>query len=203
MGARFAYYADGLLAAGGVLYVFLILSSLACNQFAYEGSGMRAFILSPLNRRTILLGKNITITTLALIISTLLIIINQIVFRDLSAGAIAFAALCFLLFSAAVALIGNWLSIRFPKRLEYGKRMNASGVAGFLLLPMLLALMVPPLVAVVAAYFTQSLTMKYATLALFAGIAVALYYLLINRQGRLLARSEVDILEAVSKRTDN
>jgi hypothetical protein len=203
VGASFAQYADGLLAAVGVLYVFLILSSLACNLFAYEGAGMRAFILSPLNRRTILLGKNITITFLALVFSTLLIIVNQIVFRDQSTGAIIFAALCFLLFSAAISLIGNWLSIRFPKRLEYGKRMNASGVAGFLLIPMLLALMIPPLAAAAAGYFAQSLTVKYATLALFAGVAGALYYLLISRQGRLLAQCEVDILEAVSKRTDN
>lgn len=200
--AGLIYYADGLLAAGGVLYVFLILSSLACNLFAYEGAGMRAFILSPLNRRTILLGKNITITFLALIFSMLLIVINQLVFRDLSSAAIAFAALCFLLFSAAIALIGNWLSIRFPKRLEYGKRMNASGVAGFLLIPMLLALMMPPLLSVAVGYFTQSLMVKYATLALFAGVALVLYYLLINYQGRLLARSEVAILEVVSKQTE-
>lgn len=203
LSSSFLYYTDGLLAAGGVLYVFLILSSLACNLFAYEAGGMRSFILSPLNRRNILLGKNITITFLALIFSSLLITVNQIVFRDLSTEAIAFAVLSFMLFSAAVALIGNWLSIRFPKRLEFGKRMNASGVAGFLLIPMVLALMVPPLVAVAAGYFTESLAVKYATLTLFASCAVALYYLLINRQGRLLARNEVDILEAVCKRTDN
>jgi hypothetical protein len=201
--SEFLYYTDGLLAASGVLYVFLILSSLACNLFAYEAGGMRAFILSPLNRRNILLGKNITITFLALIFSTLLIAVNQIVFRDLSPEAILFAALSFALFSAAIALIGNWLSIRFPKRLEFGKRMNASGVAGFLLIPMLLGLMVPPLLAIAAGYFAESLAVKYATLAVFAGVAVALYYFLINRQGRLLARSEIDILEAVSKRTDN
>lgn len=201
--AGFVAYADGLLAAGGVLYVFLILSSLACNLFAYEGAGMRAFILSPLNRRTILLGKNIALTFLALVFSTLLIVVNQIVFRDLTLGAMAFAALCFLLFSAAVALIGNWLSIRFPKRLEYGKRLNASGVVGFLLIPIILGLMLPPLLATAAGYFAQSLAVKYATLALFACLAVALYYLLINRQGRLLARREIDILEVVGKRTDN
>lgn len=202
-GSSFAAYADGLLAAGGVLYVFLILSSLACNLFAYEAGGMRSFILSPLNRRTILLGKNITITFLAFVFSTLLLVVNQIVFRDLSKGAIVFAALSFMVFSAGVALIGNWLSMRFPKRLEFGKRMNASGVAGFLLIPIMLSLMIPPLLSALMGYLAESLAVKYATLALFAGVAVMLYYLLINRQGRLLARSEVDILEAVSKRTDN
>ena len=203
LGGSFIQYADGLMAAGGILYIFLILSSLACNLFAYEAGGMRAFILSPLNRRTILLGKNITITFLALVFSTLLIAVNQIVFRDLTPGALLFAVLCFLLFSAGVALCGNWLSVRFPKRLEFGKRMNASGVAGFLLIPLMLALMIPPLLATIIGYLTRSLAVKYATLASFAGIAVALYYILINRQGRLLARSEIDILEAVSRRTDN
>jgi hypothetical protein len=203
IGASFASYADGLLAAGGVLYVFLILAALYCNLFAYEAGGMRSLILFPIDRRTILLGKNLTITFLALIISTLLITVNEIVFRDLSLGAIAFAALSFLVFSAVLSLVGNWLSMRFPKRLEFGKRMNAAGVAGFLLIPLLLSLMMPPLVAAVAGYLTESLAVKYATLALFAAVAVTLYYLLINRQGRLLARSEVDILEAVSKRTDN
>lgn len=202
-GGSFAPYADGLMAAGGVLYVFLILAALACNLFAYEAGGMRSFILSPLNRRTILLGKNIAITFLALLFSTLLLVFNQIVFRDLSKGALVFAALSFVVFSACVALVGNWLSMRFPKRLEFGKRMNASGVAGFLLIPIMLALMIPPLVAAVAGYLAESLAVKYATLALFAIVAVALYYLLINRQGRLLAQSEVDILEAVSKQSGN
>lgn len=203
LGGSFMQYTDGLLAAGGILYIFLIFSSLACNLFAYEAGGMRAFILSPLDRRTILLGKNITITFLAFVFSLLLIVVNQIVFRDLTPEALLFASLCFLLFSAGLALVGNWLSIRFPKRLEFGKRMNASGVAGFLLIPLMLSLMTPPFVAVAAAYFTRSLAVKYATLASFAGIAVALYFILINRQGRLLARSELNILEAVSRRTDS
>ena len=199
----FVQYTDGLLAAGGILYVFLILASLCCNLFAYEAGGMRSFILSPIRRRTILVGKNITITFLAFVFSALLIAVNQIVFHDLSLAALWFAALCFVLFSAVMALVGNWLSIRFPKRLEFGKRMNASGVAGFLLIPLMLSLMLPPLVAVAAGYFAGSLMVKYATLTLFAGVAVALYYILINRQGRLLAESEVEILEAVGKRTDN
>ncbi len=203
LGGGFMQYTDGLLAAGGILYVFLILASLCCNLFAYEAGGMRSFILSPIKRRTILVGKNITITFLAFVFSALLIAVNQIVFRDLSFAALWFAVLCFVLFSAVMALVGNWLSIRFPKRLEFGKRMNASGVAGFLLIPLMLSLMVPPLAAVAAGYFAGSLMVKYATLTLFAGVAVALYYILINRQGRLLAQSEVEILEAVGKRTDN
>ena len=199
----FAMYGEGLVAALGVLYVFMILLSVACNLFAFEEGGMRAFILSPLNRRTILMGKNLTITFIALVFATLLMVINHIVFRDLTLPAVIFAMLCFVLFAAGFALIGNWLSTRFPKRLQFGKRLNASGVTGLLVIPIVIAMTLPPLLSVVAGYLAQSLAVKYATLALFAAVAVALYGLLISGQGRALGRREHDILEAVSGKTDN
>jgi hypothetical protein len=198
----FSAYTEGLLVAGGVLYVFLILSSLACNLFAYEGGGMRSFILAPIDRRIILLGKNLTITFLAFIFCTALLAINQVVFHDLSLQTLGFAALSFLLFAAGFALIGNLLSIRFPKRLQFGKRMNASGVTGFLLIPILIVMMIPPVIAAVVGYYAQSFTLKYVTLALFAVTSIALYFLLITRQGHALARREQEILEAVSGRSE-
>src|SRR5207249_1898209 len=44
----FLTYGSGLLATGGVLYVFLLLAGLSCNLFAFEEGGMRALILSPI-----------------------------------------------------------------------------------------------------------------------------------------------------------
>ena len=45
---------------------------------------MRTLILSPVDRRKILLGKNIAITFIALIFSIALLTLNAIVFRDLT-----------------------------------------------------------------------------------------------------------------------
>jgi hypothetical protein len=47
------------------------------------------------------------------------------------------------------------------------------------------------------------LIVKYATLSAFALAAVALYPLVIERQGRALARREVEILEAVGGQTED
>ncbi len=203
IGAAFAEYGEGAIPAAGVLYVFMILSSISCNLFAFEEGGMRSFILSPLSRRTILVGKNITTTCLALLYALLLIAINQLVFRDLTAPAAFFAALCFVGFAALSALFGNWLSIHFPKRMQFGKRLNASGVTGLLIIPIAVVMMLAPLLSVVAGYVTRSLPVKYATLALCAAVAVALYALLVGTQGRALARREHEILDAVSGRSDN
>ena len=198
----FATYGAGLLATGGVLYVFIFLAGLSCNHFAFEEGGMRTLILSPIDRRKILLGKNIAITLLALVFATILLTINTIVFRDLDVPKLLFISLSFVIFAALSATMGNWLSIRFPKRMRFGKRLNVSGVAGLLLIPMVIVLGTPPLLATVAGVFWRSLVYEYLTLLLFAVLAVGFYFLMLSFQGRSLAKREIDILEAVREPTD-
>jgi hypothetical protein len=199
----FLAYGEGLMASGGVLYVFLILTGLSCNQFAFEEGGMRSLILSPVDRRTIIVSKNIALTVVALFFSAALLVINHLVFRDLTPRALVFVALCFITFAATMSIIGNSLSIRFPKRMKFGKRLNVSGVVGLLIIPLIVLLAIPPLAATSAGYFTQSRVIEYATLAMFATLAVCSYMLLIDLQGRALQRREVEILEAVREPTDD
>jgi hypothetical protein len=200
--SEFMHYGEGLLAAGGVLYVFLILAGISCNSFAFEEGGMRTLILSPIDRRKILFGKNLAVTSLAVVFATILLTINTLVFRDLTPGTLLFLVLSFISFAALMPTIGNWLSIRFPKRMIYGKRMNVSGVAGLMLIPIVIVLGSGPVAATLAGYFTGSLLIEYAALALLALISIGIYALVLNLHGRALARREVEILEAVREPTD-
>ncbi|HEX8142863.1 MAG TPA: hypothetical protein VF553_09725 [Pyrinomonadaceae bacterium] len=199
----FAPYGEGLIPAAWMLYVFMILGSVACNLFAYEEGGMRSLILAPVKRRVILIGKNLVVALLAFIFSCSLVVINELAFRDVSLEAVIFMALCFPIFAVVHALVGNVLSIHFPKRLQFGKRMNVSGVTGLLLLPLAGLLAVPPLIASLVGYLAQSLILKYATLSALASAALVLYPLLIERQSRSLARREIEILEAVSGQAED
>ncbi|HYO98852.1 MAG TPA: hypothetical protein VER76_01415 [Pyrinomonadaceae bacterium] len=198
-----APYAEGSGAALGVLYAFLITSALTSNLFGYESGGMRAYVLAPVARSKILLGKNLAMLCVSLVFALAVTLVNALLYRDLTARALLFTALSFVFFAAAAALAGNWFSIRFPKRLQFGKRMNASGVAGLLLLPVFLCIAAAPALAVVAGYAAQSLLLEYAILAGFAIAGVAAYFLSLGAQGRALARRELDILEAVTGRGDN
>lgn len=200
--SEFLIYGQGLLATGGVLYVFLILTGLSSNQFAFEEGGMRALILSPVDRRQILVGKNIALTVVALVFSIALLAINHLVFRDLTLNGIFFVGLSFMSFALLTSIVGNWLSVRFPKRMKFGKRLNVSGVAGLLVIPLLILLTLTPLAAVAAGYLSQSLLVEYVTLAMLVGVAFIFYLLVINVQGRSLQRREVEILEAVREPTD-
>lgn len=198
----FERYGQGLTEAGGVLYIFLLLSALACNLFAFEEGGMTAYVLAPVERRTILLGKNAVVTFVAFAYTLFFLVVTEIAFRDLTAASLVFVALCFATYAPLSALVGNWLSMRFPRRLAYGKRMNLTGVPSLLLLPLMLLMALVPLASVFAGYFAQSLLVKYVTLATFAVVALLLYAGFINEQGRALDRRQLDILDTVSGRNE-
>lgn len=199
---EFLTYGSGLIAAGGVLYVFLLLAGLSCNLFAFEEGGMRTLILSPVDRRRILIGKNVALTVVAFVFSTVLLTINMIVFRDLTAPTLLFVALSFISYAAIMSTFGNSLSIRFPKRMQFGKRLNVSGVSGLLLIPMLLVLALPPGFATIAGFYTESTVVEFLTLSALAALSVAIYLIAVRHQGESLAHREIEILEAVREPTE-
>jgi predicted permease len=193
-------YAEGAGTVFTVLYIFTLMSPLTTNLFGYEGGGMRALVLSPVARRTFLLGKNLALTLITSGLVAAGVVAGGLAFGDLTWGTAFFALLSFVTFAALFNSFGNWLSLQFPKRVEFGKRMNRSGVAGLLIVPFFLALMAVPAAAVLAAHLAASLALKYAILAAFAILSVVTYVLLLAPQGRSLARRELDILEAVTGR---
>jgi hypothetical protein len=195
----FLTYGSAWIATGGILYVFLLLAGLSCNLFAFEEGGMRTLVLSPIDRRKILIGKNIAVTVIAAMFSTVLMLVNTLVFRDFTPQVILFALFSFIIFASLVAVIGNWFSMNFPKRMEFGKRLNVSGIAGLLTIPMIFVLAFLPFLATLVGYLSESLLFEYAALAVFALLTVGFYVLCVNLQGRSLERRELEILEAVKE----
>jgi hypothetical protein len=199
----FAPYVEGARAALGVFYVFAITSAITTNCFGYDAAGMRALILAPVARRHILAGKNLAMLVAMSVAAALVTIANQLIYGDMSVRALCFAALGFLFYAGGFFAFGNFFSVRFPKRLQYGKRMKASGMAGLLLLPVFLCGVAVPALAVLCGWLTQSILVEYVILASFALVAVVAYFLLLGRQARALERRELDILEAVARRDED
>ncbi|HVF67240.1 MAG TPA: hypothetical protein VM914_06240 [Pyrinomonadaceae bacterium] len=193
-------YAEGSSTVFGVIYIFMLVAPVSTNLFGYEGSGMRALVLSPASRRTILLAKNAAVVLVSLPLAAAGVTAGGLVIGDVSPRVTLFALLSFVTSAALFAPVGNWLSIQFPKRVQIGKRMNRSGVAGLMLVPVFLLLLVPPAVSIAAAHFAQSHAVKYVILAAFALLSAGLYALLLPAQARTLERRELDILEAVTGR---
>ncbi|HWW73845.1 MAG TPA: hypothetical protein VNZ44_00530 [Pyrinomonadaceae bacterium] len=193
-------YAEGGGAVFSVLYIFMLVSPLSTNLFGYDGAGMRTVVLSPVSRRTVLAAKNAAVTLIAFVLVAAGVFVGGFILGDLTAPTLLFAALTFLTTAGLFAPFGNWLSMQFPKRVQFGKRMNRSGVGGLLLVPLFFLLAAPPAAAVAAAHFAKSYTVKYVILAAFALLSACFYALAVTRQGRSLERRELEILEAVTGR---
>jgi ABC-2 type transport system permease protein len=115
---------------GGVAYMFLIVGQMANNSFAYDGRGVQLLYLAPVGFRDVLLGKNL-MTVIELAFETVAVWILVSVLRQPPRLNYVGATLCWLLFALVVHLIvGNWLSLQFPRRFDFGQyRRRASGVS--------------------------------------------------------------------------
>jgi hypothetical protein len=199
----FAPYLEGARAGLGVMYVFIVTSALTANCFGYDAAGMRAFVLAPVPRRAILLGKNLAMLCVVAASAVLVTAANQIIYRDLSPLSLLFAALAFLFYAGVLFASGNFFSVRFPKRMRFGKRTSASGVAGLLMLPVFLVIVAAPALAVLAGWAAGSVLVEYVILAAFATVSASAYVLLLNPQARDLERRELDILGVVASRDED
>jgi hypothetical protein len=178
------------------------------NQFGYDRQGFRAFVLSPVERRLILLGKNLATWPVGggfgLVLLVLLLFWLNLSLQIAAAAVLQLATLLLL-----GSLAGNLLSIMVPFRIELGsmKPTKMPALAMFVMIlcqflfPVItLPVCVPPLAeylwvkvggpALVPVNFLLSL--------LLAALAAALYWHTLGPLGRLLERREIKILNTVT-----
>src|SRR5262249_39269747 len=69
-----------LIASGGISMLFYTMSGLAGNQFGFDRSGFRVFVLSSATRRDILLGKNLALIPFVLGLASMVVVLLQVVY---------------------------------------------------------------------------------------------------------------------------
>jgi hypothetical protein len=201
-------FARPFMPFGAMSMILLATSQVMVNQFGFDRGGFRIFVLSPADRRDILLGKNLAVAPLILGMGFTLAVIVEIVFPmrvDRFLALIPQFVSMFLLF----CVLGNWSSMLCPIAIAPGsfKPANVKGsvilfqlffmmVFPLLMLPMLLPMLVE--LALEALGWVSGLPIA---LALSVGLCVAvvfLYRLLLRDQGRLLLAREQKILATVT-----
>ncbi|MDZ4686934.1 MAG: hypothetical protein SH850_17810 [Planctomycetaceae bacterium] len=194
----------------GVLFLSISgLAQLSQNLFAFDRSGFRAYVLSGVPRRQILIGKNLAFAPLILAPSLLLIAVVQFLApapaTHFLATLLEIPTICLLL-----CLLGNFSSILCPVCQAAGsmKPANASGITMLLQFAFLLATVaVLGVVAVLPVglelllqawgWFPRIVPLALIVAAVELAAAVLIYRVVIRRQGELLQSRECRILESV------
>lgn len=197
-----------LLPFAAMAMTLLGLMQVAGNQFAFDRGGFRVFVLSPVSRRDILLGKNMALAPLVFVMGGAMIVLLQFVrpmrFDHLLAT-IPLSMSMFLIF----LLMANALSIGSPMPIAAGSLKPANPRVATILLQLLFVLMFP--IAMAPTMLPLAIEQWIPTPAWAHGwplhlllstaecaIVVVLYRVLLTSQGRWLHEREQKILQTIT-----
>jgi hypothetical protein len=200
--------AKPFFATGVVAFSIFMLVQFLANQFGLDRDGFRSLILSPADRRLILLGKNLASLPVGATIGAILLALSSV---WLHLPWLVFTATLFQLAALLLlaGLAGNALSILVPYRIQPGS-LKPTKMPGLAMLAMILCHMLVP-VAMAPAFapplaellwrlagWPDVVPVNLILSALLAGLVAVGYWQTLGPLGRLLQRRETKILGVVT-----
>ena len=198
-----------LIAMGFAAFILIIgMTGYLRNQFGFDRSGFRTFVLSCAPRRDILLGKNLSLLPFAIVLMILFVGVYRWINPmrwDYVAAVLIQTLPMYLLF----CITGNVLSILSPMTLKPGSGMPASHQGVGALFNIVFMVVVPvPMSFTLVPLGIEALYISFSSDAWFpvfmvlslieVPVVIWLYRTVINWQGILLQQNEKKILDVVS-----
>jgi ABC-2 type transport system permease protein len=201
-----------LIAFGAMAMGFFTLAQITGNQFGFDRSGFRIFVLSPTPRRDILLGKNLSIAPLALLIGGMMLVMVEFLYPlriDHLIALVPHWISMYLVF----CMMMNLLSIVAPMRMAQGNFKPTTTrfipmLLHFLfvfLMPMALAPTLLPLgieFGVESLEWTDRLPICLTLSLAECTVVVCVYWVVLRWQGKLLQSREQAILDVVTTKAE-
>jgi hypothetical protein len=195
-------------ATGSVVLPVFFLAQFFGNQFGFDRDGFRALMLSPADRRLILLGKNLAALPVGVLFGALLITLTAVRLHPppltVLATLLQFASV---LLMAGVA--GNLLSILVPYRIQPGS-MKPTKMPGLAMLVLMFCQMLFPMAMLPVfagpllellwhrLHWPDFVPVNLITSALVFGLMALVYWQSLEPLGRLLQRREPKILGVIT-----
>ena len=196
------------VATGSIVFSIFFLAQFLNNQFGFDRDGFRSLILSPADRRLILIGKNLAGLPVAATFGLLLITLTTV---RLHLPVLTVVATLFQLASLLLiaGLAGNLLSILMPYRIQPGtmKPTKMPGLAMVVLMfsQFLFPVMMSPVFAgpLLEMFWRRAdlpvlVPVNLICSALLCGLMTILYWQTLAPLGRLLQRREIKILGVIT-----
>jgi hypothetical protein len=199
---------EPFVATGAVAFSVFMLVQFFSNQFGFDRDGFRALVLSPADRRLILMGKNLACLPVGAGFGLLLLVLLTVRLH-LSPFAVMAAVLQLAAMLMLAGMAGNVLSILVPYRIQQGtmKPTKMPGLAMVVLMACQLLFpltMAPAFVPPLAEFAWQRLgwsslvPVNLILSVMLAGLAALAYWQTLGPLGRLLQRRETKILGIVT-----
>jgi hypothetical protein len=188
------------------------LMQLLLNQFGFDRAGFRAYVLSPVARRDVLLGKNVSLAPFAFGMGLVILIAVQILV-PMRIGYLLGTLVQFISIYLMFCMMGNQASILVPTAIKAGG-FKAAQPTALVVLFNLFCMMLTPFAFLPAVIpigidmlLVHSGMPKFIPVFLLlslgeVAVVVWVYLRVIEMQGRLLERREQKILDVVTTHVD-
>ncbi len=198
--------------SGVAAFTFFGMLQLFFNQFGFDRNGFRALVLLPVERKYILLGKNLALIPIVLVIGlvflTIITVLMNVPLIVVLAAVVQLAA-AFLLLSMA----GNLISVLVPYRVAPGSlkptkltpMMTFKVILTNLAFPMLMfPLFIPPALGLLFASLSSvpAILLNLLISVILLAAAAFLYKLSLKSFGNLLQQQEKTILQLVTQEVE-
>lgn len=192
--------------SGWVCYVFLMNFQYFVGLFAYDAAGFRQYLLAPIKWSRLLFGKNVAIWLTVLTQIALVLLAVELMDRNLTLDKV-YVAICASLISAALySTAGNYISIYFPYRVQFGvparRRENWSGIHLLMQFGLLFGVVGLLFFPIVLGYWYTSKFTLYVLYALLVVLSWSVYAWLLQRQGNLLEERRFEVAETLTRKTE-
>lgn len=200
------------IAPGAIVFMFLGMSQLACNQFGFDRSGFRALVLLPTPRKHILLGKNLAFLPTAIGIGFVLLVLVKIALK-LSVVVFLAAGLQLIAAFLLLSMMGNLVSVLVPYRMASGSLKPTKSSSKTNLLIFVSRLVFPTVMSPIflpAAAGLLCSRMGWLPAAptnlllsvVLLGLLIFFYRLSLNPLGNFMQRREKEILQVVTQEVE-
>jgi ABC-2 type transport system permease protein len=171
-------------------YGMLALTNVIYNNFGGDHGGVQFFFVSPARMSSVVLAKNLAHTVL-FVIEILLVYLGVVLLSRPPGALITLVTLAGVLYALPLNLgAGNLLSVYFPRKVDYSTfgRQRASQVSGLLSLGIQVVIFGTGALVVFISYRTGNLWFAVLAFLFLACLAVAVYQLILNKIGALVAK---------------
>ncbi|HXN65376.1 MAG TPA: hypothetical protein VN862_08590 [Candidatus Acidoferrales bacterium] len=184
---------------GAVAYAMLVVIQLFLNSFAYDSSGVQMLFLAPVKFREVMLGKNLFQAVFVAMEAVLVWVIVAIAVAP-PPFSILLTTWAGLLVVAPISMaVGNWFSLTFPRRLEFGvRRQRMAGLSklAFFVVPLIYFGTVAFLAAAAALVrWLVGLWLVPITFLAIGGAALWLYRVLLDETSQLAVKQRETLIQ--------
>lgn len=137
---RSAHHGPSIL-MGALAYGLLGVFPMAFNSFGLDGMGAQTYFFTPVRLREVMMGKNVLCAALAFVETIAILVIMSYSGKALSQVIVMGAVLWMVSTTLVQMTVGNYMSIRSPKRIDPGRtaQKQARPSSAFLSMGIMLA----------------------------------------------------------------